>query len=346
MLPSAMVSRQSDRSSIAFESIIPPCCTSQGWTSMPEPLSIGSAPPMLATDDGLHRRLGSMLVPVESVSVSCSQCNDDDVCVVKSNQSELRCGRGHHSVFVECKKCGAGFQRPEGEDKVLSLCPVCGQTSKTRGSTAWLFRVRQSTLASAPKSPGRVALEAFTHVVRGIELAAAGGTRIPNGSECLIGFGDSGMKVAAEAEPASGDDIPYAHVQALEATGTTTRRSAGLIGGGFSLTGAAEGMLAATVINSLTTRRRINTILRIATISAEYLFVSDSIDSDRLRMFLIPIQPRIRAAQATAPSLVMSPPPASSSVADELTKLARLRDEGVLSEAEFTAAKTRLLAGL
>jgi Short C-terminal domain len=33
-------------------------------------------------------------------------------------------------------------------------------------------------------------------------------------------------------------------------------------------------------------------------------------------------------------------------VADELTKLARLRDEGVLSEAEFTSAKTRLLAGL
>lgn len=313
---------------------------------MTEPLSIGSPPPMLATDDGLHRRLGSMLVPVESVSVSCHQCNGDEVCVVKSNQSELRCGRGHHILFVECKRCGARFQRPEGEDKVLSPCPVCGQTSKTRGSTAWLFRARQSMPTPAPNASGRVALEEFTHVVRGIELAAAGGTRIPNGSKCFLGFGDSGMKVAAEAEPASGDDIPYTHVQALEATGTTTRRSAGLIGGGFGLTGAAEGILAASVINSLTTRTRINTILRIATVSAEYVFVSDAIDSDRLRMFLIPIQPRIRAAQATAPSLVMSPPPASSSVADELTKLARLRDEGVLSEAEFTSAKTRLLGGL
>jgi len=35
----------------------------------------------------------------------------------------------------------------------------------------------------------------------------------------------------------------------------------------------------------------------------------------------------------------------SSSLADELTKLAALRDQGVLSEAEFNTQKQRLLAG-
>ena len=37
------------------------------------------------------------------------------------------------------------------------------------------------------------------------------------------------------------------------------------------------------------------------------------------------------------------PAGAPASVADELTKLARLRDQGVISEAEFQAQKARLL---
>lgn len=38
-----------------------------------------------------------------------------------------------------------------------------------------------------------------------------------------------------------------------------------------------------------------------------------------------------------------SAPPIASSVADELTKLAKLRDDGILSETEFACAKARLL---
>jgi hypothetical protein len=34
---------------------------------------------------------------------------------------------------------------------------------------------------------------------------------------------------------------------------------------------------------------------------------------------------------------------AASSVADELVKLAKLRDDGILNEAEFASAKARLL---
>jgi hypothetical protein len=45
------------------------------------------------------------------------------------------------------------------------------------------------------------------------------------------------------------------------------------------------------------------------------------------------------ARQPTAPKATQP------SVADELTKLAALRDKGVLTEAEFDAQKKRLLAG-
>ena len=39
------------------------------------------------------------------------------------------------------------------------------------------------------------------------------------------------------------------------------------------------------------------------------------------------------------------PPPAAADPVERLTELARLRDQGALTEAEFAAAKARILAG-
>jgi hypothetical protein len=46
---------------------------------------------------------------------------------------------------------------------------------------------------------------------------------------------------------------------------------------------------------------------------------------------------------AAQPALEPAPTPAPSSIADELAKLAKLRDDGVLTDAEFASAKARLL---
>ena len=54
------------------------------------------------------------------------------------------------------------------------------------------------------------------------------------------------------------------------------------------------------------------------------------------------------AAQAPAPEQAPPPPPAAAPAADvditgELTKLAEMKNSGILSEEEFAAAKARLL---
>ena len=61
-------------------------------------------------------------------------------------------------------------------------------------------------------------------------------------------------------------------------------------------------------------------------------------------MVLTPGQPRIRREQA-APQPPPVSPVSASSIADELTKLAKLGDDGVLDDAEFASAKARLLGG-
>ncbi len=55
---------------------------------------------------------------------------------------------------------------------------------------------------------------------------------------------------------------------------------------------------------------------------------------------------RSRVSQAKQPHVVQAAPaPSASSLADEMRKLAELRDAGILSEDEFAAAKARLIAG-
>ncbi|MFF4804403.1 SHOCT domain-containing protein [Streptomyces sp. NPDC001351] len=56
---------------------------------------------------------------------------------------------------------------------------------------------------------------------------------------------------------------------------------------------------------------------------------------------------QLQAQQAAAPAAPAAPaaaqPSAGSGLLDELKRLGELRDQGVLTDAEFTAAKSRLL---
>lgn len=173
-------------------------------------------------------------------------------------------------------------------------------------------------------------------MLRDFTLRAVAGTRIPIGSSCVIDFPSDGAHISSNGLE---EFLPYPDIHALQISGSTTHSNAGVFGGGFGVAGAAEGMLAASVINSFTSKTTVYSLVRIAARTAEYVFVSHVVDSGSLEMMLTPVQFRIREAQA-GPS---SPSIAAASVADELGKLAQLRDAGVLTDAEFSAAKARLL---
>ncbi len=173
-------------------------------------------------------------------------------------------------------------------------------------------------------------------------LAAAGGTRIPIGSPCSIEFLSDKVKVDSFT---TREDVLYSDIEALQVSGSTIKTNPGVWGGGFGVIGAATGILAATVINTMAARTRQYAVLRIVTGSSEYVFSSSSRDGSALSLTLTPVQVEIRKAQQAKAASVTAPPPPPSpvSLADELTKLARLRAEGVLSDEEFASAKAKLL---
>jgi hypothetical protein len=74
-------------------------------------------------------------------------------------------------------------------------------------------------------------------------------------------------------------------------------KGGGVIGGGFDVQGALEGMAIAGVLNSLTTTSSIETVIRIQARKAELFFFNSKKTPDQLRIDLSEVLGRIRSAQ-------------------------------------------------
>lgn len=134
--------------------------------------------------------------------------------------------------------------------------------------------------------------------------------------------------------------IALGDLMSVEVSGPGTQvTDAGLVGGGFGLTGAVKGMLTAAVINKLTERASTNTFVRVATPTSEAHFHIGDREPAEIRMILSPAIIRVEAAK----HLAAASPGSGSRVASELSGLHKLMQDGALTEEEFASAKKRLL---
>ena len=119
------------------------------------------------------------------------------------------------------------------------------------------------------------------------------------------------------------------------------RKGGGFIGGGFGLVGAAAGMLAAGVLNSMTTTTGIDTVVHLQTLTVElYLYYGSAVPV-ALRRTLAPVFLKLR--QATPSEPVNDEALAADHVVDRLHKLGDLLDRGLIDEAEFAKLKADLM---
>jgi hypothetical protein len=117
------------------------------------------------------------------------------------------------------------------------------------------------------------------------------------------------------------------------------RAGGGFVGGGFGAVGALEGMAIAAVLNALTTRTSIKTILRVQARQSElFLLYSKSIP-EQLRIELS--QP-LGVIRATKPNQQVA---ASHSSTAELSKLAEMLQSGLIAREEFDHFKADLMRG-
>lgn len=143
-------------------------------------------------------------------------------------------------------------------------------------------------------------------------------------------------------------EVPYGEVEDVEIGGPgLVKTGGGFVGGGFGARGAIEGMAIAAVLNALTTRTSIKTIVRIQGTDCEFFLLHTKVTPEQLRIELSRALGAIRSARAReVPSGGRQQAPVTSaSPVGELTKLAGMLENGLLTRDEFDQLKARLLAG-
>jgi hypothetical protein len=142
--------------------------------------------------------------------------------------------------------------------------------------------------------------------------------------------------------------VPYSQVAAVEVGGPgLTKSGGGFVGGGFGVAGAVEGMAIASVLNALTTRVKIKTVIRVEATQAELFFLHTLIEPEALRIELSRALGAIRQAKP-----VPSEPgggedrPHQKSAAERLVEVTRLHDAGLLTDEEYRAKRAEIISQL
>ena len=132
----------------------------------------------------------------------------------------------------------------------------------------------------------------------------------------------------------------YSSILALDFRGGAVRTGGGYVGGGFGAVGAAEGMAIASLLNSLTTKTKVHTTIRLEAEDAEVFFFTETALPQALEMRLAEVRGAIKAAQR-APVRTS----AGDDLSERLLRLGEMLDKGQLSPEEFAQAKARLFDG-
>jgi hypothetical protein len=201
-----------------------------------------------------------------------------------------------------CEKCEQSFLAPEG---VGLNCQSCGM---------WVDAVIKTAKA---------------HVMGGAGWAP------PIGDNVSIEISD--LELILRVTSLRVFRVPFSDLTDISINGFSSTTSAGLIGGGFGFKGAAEGILAATIINRLTTETKEWVIVNVIgkTGSVELLITNTQ---------EMPVRKLFRKAQD---GLVQSASPhlteSKDSIASSLERVIALFEKGLLTEVEFQAAKAKIL---
>jgi hypothetical protein len=135
------------------------------------------------------------------------------------------------------------------------------------------------------------------------------------------------------------EDIPFTEIHEVEISGPgTTTNNAGISGGGFGLEGFVKGAVAAALINAATTKSSTNTFVRMLTTTGELYLHTSQTEPAQLKIKLSQVFVYIanKARNSTGSSM-------HGAVAGEITKLHKLKQDGLIDDDEYKAAKSKLL---
>ena len=265
------------------------------------------------------------------VELPCPKCGARQQLLADATECRCKdCGAHYH--FLRCTGCKATAEVSDSAAYGWK-CPSCGSKAnlsplrKPEYGSATAFHKRLATMGLLSDDPD-------TRSIGGFTVIGGSGYEIQVKSVCSVSCTPTDVRLGIGGR----DDvivIPYTRLSAVELSGRAETSGGGFVGGGFGPTGAVEGMVVASVLNSLSRKTTINTVLRIASHDGEIFLHHGAMTPATMRNEFSPLFTRFEAAQASTSSehIVADDPTA------QLERLTRLRDAGALTEDEFQAAR-------
>jgi hypothetical protein len=173
------------------------------------------------------------------------------------------------------------------------------------------------------------------------------GSAIRPGERYDVRFLEDRLMVCACRRAEMLAELPYGRVEDVEIGGPgLVKTGGGFVGGGFGARGAIEGMAIAAVLNALTTRTSMTTIVRIQATGCELFLLHTRLTPEQLRITMSHPLGAIRSARAAevAGGIQDQAHAVSRSPVEELAKLADMLEKGLLTREEFDLMKGELLS--
>jgi hypothetical protein len=264
------------------------------------------------------------------VDISCWECWET-IPRVDADADRFYCETCERQYrFLLCRQCES-VNQIRGQSGDVAVCQWCDSGIRIRS------RARGETAAAEEwhsELDERGVLKAEFVLVTGFVLLGGSGYDVEIGATCSVITLPDAVDVRAELGGVGVATILYTEMTGLDVADDTTQ-SPRYIGGGFGLAGAAEGLLVASLLNSLTRKSKVNTGLAITSAHGELLLSHKNIAAAELRRRLSLMFTRFRAARHEADNAVAR---AADPMAN-LERLAKLREQGLLSDEEYESAR-------
>ena len=178
-------------------------------------------------------------------------------------------------------------------------------------------------------------------------LGGYGYGNLTPGVNMAVDFTTAGLRARSTATHDPLLQLPYGDALAMDFSGPGRVEKGGrFIGGGFGFRGAVEGMIVASVLNGLTRKSEVQSVIRWEARNLEvFLFTSVATPAE-LRVKLSPVLARIAREPNASGPVSTEPTPTVDAPEDRLSKIERLGalfKDGLLSEEEFSVLKREVL---
>lgn len=231
----------------------------------------------------------------------------------------------------------AGRRRPE---RYLTLRFTAGPHAATNAAIKGLIAGVRPVIA-----PAAVARRSHAYALPDTVFLGGHGCAVARGCEGTLFVERETVHFFSDSPQPTSWSVPIAALTLIDFGGPGAwQRGGRMIGGGFGVLGAAEGMLIASAINRLTVRKGVLTVIRLeagAAMSTWWQHTVHPPEQLRIDLSWLVSDVNNRERGQIEPSAGSD---AVGGLAAQLTQLAALHDRGILSDEEFAAAKARVLA--